>query len=378
MANTIEMLNTIRDNSSSEYQSRVPIASIENFSTIGQALTEYEPLYNEFLTNLINKIGKTYIEQKMFNNKLKPFKSGSITTGQDVEEIFIEMAKASGVYDPTGVNALARFGNPNVEVAYHRMNRQDEYAMSIADRDFKRNFRSPELFNTFMSGLLNSVYSGAEFDEWLWFKKVISTYGHEPTFTKTVDDAIDATKEYYTKDGDNYKPVAEPKVASIGGYYEDTSTTFGYFDYQVAPITSGETAKSFVKTIRKAVQDLAFPSTEYNMSKVKTWSNPEDLVLLVNKDVTAEVDVEVLAKAFNMGKTDIELPIITMDDFGQLPDTYGLILDTSFFSIWDVLSHTESQRNARGLFTNYFYHIHQIMSASRFKNAVRLKKTTGA
>ena len=379
MADTLAILNTIRDSASREYQERIPVASQTNFASVGQAISEYEPLYNEFLSNLINKIGKTYIEQKMFNNKLKRFKTGSISTGQDVEEMFIEMSKASGVYDSTGSNPLGRRTPPNVEVYYHRMNRQDEYCMTIGDRDFKRVFRSPELFNNFTGGLLNSIYSGAEYDEWIWFKKVLASYGHTPTYAITEDLAIDNTKQYFTQnaDGETYSPVVAPVLTNINTYYEDTSTTFGYYDYQVAPITTADTAKAFVKTLRKAVQDVSFANTKFNSSGVKTWSNPEGMSLLLNKDVVAEVDVEVLAKAFNMGKTDIEPNIITMDDFGSMPNTYGILIDNDFFKIFDVLSHTESQRNAQGLFTNYFYHVHQILSASTFKNAVRLVKKSG-
>ena len=99
-------------------------------------------------------------------------------------------------------------------------------------------------------------------------------------------------------------------------------------------------------------------------------------MLLVHKDVVAEVDVEVLAKAFNLGKTDIQVQVVVMDDFGSLADTYGLLVDKDWFRVYDTLSHMEPQRNAQGLFTNYFYHVHQTLSASRFKNAVRFTTAT--
>lgn len=330
MGYSIAILNNIRANASEEYQARIPEATQTNISTIGNALQTYTLQYNEFCNALVNKIGKTILETKLFENKLARFKSGSLTTQQDVEEIFIEMAKAEGSYDKTGANALGRRNPPDVKSLYHRMNRQDYYVVSIGDIDFVRVFRSEATLDSFISGLINSVYSGANYDEWVAMKNLLATYS-------------------------------------------------GYFDYEVPEIagTNAEaSAKTFVKTLRKAVNDLSFPSTEYNAAKVKTWSNPGDLVLLVNKDVVAEVDVEVLAKAFNMGKTDIQTEVIVMDDFGGLTDTYGILVDKDWFRVWDTLSHMEPQRNAQGLFTNYFYHVHQILSASRFKNAVRLVKAS--
>ena len=333
MGYSISVLNNIRANASDEYQARIPEATRENFATIGIALQTYTLLQNEFIDALVNKIGKTILETKLFDNKLARFKSGAMTSAQDVEEIFIEMASAEGRYDKTGPNPLGRRELPDVKTLYHRLNRQDYYAVSIGDVDFIRVFRSEETLDSFISGLINSIYSGANYDEWVAMKNLLAEYGEK------------------------------------------------YFDYEVPVIsaaTAAEDAKTFVKTLRKAVNDLSFASTEYNGAGVKTWSEPSNLVLLVNKDVVAEVDVEVLAKAFNMGKTDIETTVITMDDFGTLTDTYALLVDKDFFRIWDTLSHMEPQRNAQGLFTNYFYHVHQILSLSLFKNAVRFKAVAKA
>lgn len=326
MGYSVSILNNIRANASEEYQARIPEATQQNIASIGNALQTYTLLFNEFCNALVNKIGKTILEQKLFENKLAKYKSGSITTQQDVEEIFIEMAKAEGAYNPAGPNPLGRRNPPDIKVNYHRMNRQDVYVVSIGDIDFVRVFRSEATLDAFISGLINSVYSGANYDEWLAMKNLIGTYE-------------------------------------------------GYFDYQVEEIKAGseeKAAKGFVKTLRKAVNDLTVaPSTKYNAAGVNTWSEKKGLVLYVHKDVVAEVDVEVLAKAFNMGKTDIEVEIEVMDDFGPLTDTYAILADKDWLKVWDTLSHMEPQRNAQGLFTNYFYHVQQILSASRFKNAVR-------
>lgn len=335
MGYSIALLNNIRLNASEDYQSRIPEATQTNISSIGQAFETYTALYNEFNTALLNKIGRTKIEQKMFKNKLSRFKQGKVSP-HDVEEIFIEMAKAEGSYDKDGKNPLGRRENPDVKVIYHRENRKDYYAISVGDIDFVRVFRSEATLDTYISGLINSVYSADEYDEWLAMKNLLATY-------------------------------------------KNKSGECGYFDYEVTEAEDKKVfAKDFVKTLRKAVQDMSFASTDYNVAGVKTWSNASELVLLVHKDVLVEVDVEQLATAFNKSDTDMKVvpTIISMDDFGSLGDTYGLLLDKDWFRVYDTLIHMEPQRNAQGLFTNYFYHHHQILSASTFKNAVRFKKVT--
>lgn len=341
MAYSVDILNNIRMNASTEYKTRIPEATQTNISQIGQAFQTYNLLYNEFCEALVNKIGKTILIQKMFKNPLSRFKSGGVTSPHDIEEIFIEMAKAEGAYDPEGKNPLGRRAPSGVKVVYHRQNRQDYYAISIGEIDFVRVFRSESTLDVFIKGQINSVYSADEYDEYQAMKNVLATF----------------------KNAEGNAP--------------------GYFDYEVsdmgAATSKEEWAKEFVKAVRKAVKDAKFPSTLYNVARVKTWSKPSELVLLLNKDVTVEVDVERLASAFHQSETDVKVvpTIIDMDDFGSLTDTYGLLVDRDWFRIYDTLMTMRQQSpNAQGLFTNWFFHHHQILSASPFKTAMRFKKVT--
>ena len=364
MGYSIGVLNSIRANASEEYQNRIPEATQDNIATIGNALQQYTLLYNEFCDALVNKIGKTILESKLFENRLARFKSGTVMDQKDVEEIFIEMAKAEGPYDNEGENPLGRRAQPDVKVLYHRMNRRDVYAITIGDVDFLRVFKSEATLDSFISRLINSVYSGANYDEWLAMKNLVATY-------------------------DGYFEVECPEIYGNEGA-SGTRIDTGYEDMNAEPnMKLGENgntlndlfafrAKSFVKAVRKIAMDVSFPSTQFNKAGVMTWSNPSEMVLLINKDLLTEIDVEVLSKSFNMGKTDIQVEIVPMDDFGSLTDTMAVLVDKDWFRVYDTLSHFEPQRNAHGLFTNYFYHVHQILSASTFKNAIRFVGKTPA
>lgn len=338
MAYTIEMLNQIRANASQDYQNRIPEATRENFATIGQAFDTYKVLYNEFCDALLNRIGLTLFEEATFVNKLKPFKLGMLTSAQDVQEIFTSMAKAEGKYDPAGPNPLGRRAPADISVIYHRQNRQDYYCMTIGDIDFKRNFRSPEALDHFLSAQLNSIYTADEYDEWVMFKHLLATYSFKPE----------------------------------GG------TAKSYFEYECPTIDGAESVKAFIKTLKKAVQDMSFMSDKYNAAGVMRRTSPDNFALLINKDMMPEISVEVLMSAFNQEQADIKPTIITMDDFDELTmdasgrTTLGLLVEKDFARIWDTAVHSEQIRNPQGLFTNTFYHHHQILSLSPFKNAVRL------
>lgn len=326
----IDILNSIHTNASSEYADTIPVATQNNFSEIGTYLENYEALANEFHDALWNKIGKTVIETAMAKNRLERFKSGKAKP-LDIESIFVDMAKGAYTFDPEGKDVLARIKDDNVKAIYHRENRKDCYDMTIGDLDFSRVFRSEATFESFINSKFNALYARATQDEWVFMKNCLATYD-------------------------------------------------GYFDVIVNDITadnSPEMTKSFVKRLRKMIMRMSFNKREFNKMGAMQSSDANNLVLLINADILAELDVEVLSKAMNMGKTDIQIDIIPMDDFGTLENTYALLIDKDFYHAWDTLSKMEPQRNAKGLFTNWFYHIHQIHAISTFKNAVRFTTGTG-
>lgn len=327
MGTSLGIINNIRVNASEDYQKFIPEATTQNIAQVGNALMAYTPLFNEFCEALINKIGKTILEQTLFTNKLARFKAGTVLTGQDVEEIFVAMANAPEQYDPSGPNPLGRREPSDVQVLYHRMNRRNVYVISIGDMDFTRAFRSEPTLDAFIKAQIQSVYTRAEFDEWLLMKELFSTH------------------------------LVDLPTAKLSPEEE----------------TLASLAKAFVKSTRKLVQDMSFMSDKFNSAGVMTKTDPSKLVLFVNKDLLAEVDVEVLAKSFNMGKTDFETRVVSMDDFGTVEkQPLAILADEDWFKVFDVLSRMEPQRNAHGMFTNYFYHVWQILSVSRFKNAVAI------
>jgi hypothetical protein len=317
---TTTVLNTIRNSASTGYQDRIPSATRSNITSVGNAILTYTPDYNEF-TSLLGKIALSIVSSKMAMNPLAKFKKGLMPVGTTIEDIFVKMASANN-FDETGANPLGR-RLPDITAMYHRENRQDEYSVSISRVQVKGAFNTPNGIQNLLDEIVNSLYSGDNYDEFILMKELLADY-------------------------------------------EDN-----FFDYQVPAMTSEANTKEFIKTVRKAVNDCSFTNTLFNKAGVKTHCERQDLVLLVNKDVVSEVDVEVLAKAFNMGKTDFEPEVVVVDDFGTMTDTYGVLVDRNFFMVYDTVYETAEQFNAQGLFTNIFLHHHQILSLSQFKNAIR-------
>lgn len=351
MSLSVEILNQIRQTASAEYQNRVPVATKNNIAEIGRVFEMYDIEYNTFITALMHKIGKQFIETALFENKLKSFKAGSNYTMQDIEDIFVEgFRKAEGSYDveggvgENGIHPFKRREYQDTKVMFYRMNRQDKYVITIYKDDVIKAFTSEGKLSEFIAAQFNSLYSGAEWDEYTHMKELLA-------------EGIKA--------GDFYDyPVTE-----IG--------KTGQTDAQLA-----RACKDFIRTVKKAVKDVSYPSTNFNPAHVKTLTKKGNLVLFINKDIPSHLEVDLYSSIFGPGYADLGIEIVEVDDFGSdATGTYALLCDKQWFKVFDTKNEMTQLFNPDGLYTNYWLHIWQTLSYSKFKTAIRFGTTpitTGA
>ena len=111
-ADNAAIINKVRANASLEYQSRIPVVTQANLSKTFATLQAYQPMWNEFMDVLINRIGLTLFNQNSFTNRLKPLKSGAMNYGGMIQEIGANLLHAEA-YDPNDTNV---FGGEKADV----------------------------------------------------------------------------------------------------------------------------------------------------------------------------------------------------------------------------------------------------------------------
>lgn len=332
MANMTAILNTIRANASEMYQTRVPEATQTNLVDVGTAIMSYQASENEFLSALVNKIAMVIVRNKTFKNPLSVLKKGGVPLGRNIEEIYTNPATGT-TFDPTGAKLLERV-IPDTKAIYHSMNRQGMYKATISKAQLIHAFTSYSALEQLLNSIVNSIYSGDNLDEFMLMKELFAT-AIEGGKMKTV-------------------PVADP--------------------------TNAETAKAFVKAIRTVGQSMQFPTTAYNTyydinsekdaKPVVTWTPLENQVLILRNDVSVNVDVELLAQAFNVSYTDLQQRTLIVDGFGSEVNCGAVLCDESYVQVYDNLTQMESFHNGEGLYDNFIYHHWQTYSLSLFANAV--------
>ena len=104
-ANSVGILNAIRDNASAEYYQAVPQAqaTTESIRAVGEQILAFQPRMNEFVSALINRIARVVVTSKLYSNPLAFAKKGLLEYGETIEEIFVDIAKANA-YDWNSTN----------------------------------------------------------------------------------------------------------------------------------------------------------------------------------------------------------------------------------------------------------------------------------
>lgn len=347
-ASTIDIINVIRQNASYDYQQNVPeVATANDIPKVGEIIYGTPAFANQFINALVNRIAIVRVQSATFNNPYSILKKGYIEYGETVEDIFVSIAKAVDFnVEKAGKREFQRT-IPDVRSAFHVMNWRVMYPVTIQDEDLRQAFLSIEGVQNLIAKIVDSVYTAAEYDEFLLFKYLIIK-------------AISHGKMYPT---------------SIG--------------------TGADLSEAAVQ-FRGISNLLPFMSSEYNEVGVKTNTPKARQVIFMDAMFNAQFDVNVLASAFNMDKADFMgrlflidnwtdfdnerfdiiransdgIEEVTADELALLANVKAVILDDKWFQVYDNNNKFTEKYVASGLYWNYFYHTWKTVSNSPFANAV--------
>lgn len=343
----VTSLNALREmsvNGSSIYHQYIPIID-ENtsISTIAEPVLTVPAVANDFMSMLVNRIVYTQFETKYFRNPLQILEGDRIPLGYAGQEIYVNPAKGRK-YNVNDFAGLLQKYEADVKVQYMTLNSDLQYPVTVTRHDLKKAFTSWESLDRFIDQLSNSLYNGAYIGEYRYTKNLIGS------------------------------------AYSYGGVQVET----------VSEITDEASAKAFVKKVRNLFLNFQTPATSFNAwakvggegNPITTWSNPEDIVVILRNDVRTEIDVDVLASAFNMDKATLMGNILTVDNFDIIDDEgvkrfdgsniLGMIADKSWFKIKRQDMYLDEFYNANNRTWQYYLNITKMYQYSLFANAVVL------
>ena len=347
---SVDILNAIRNSATANYRDYVPTANPnqDSIREIGAIIMQFPALQNEFLSALVNRIGRVMITSKMYSNPWAIFKQGMLDFGETIEEIFVNIAKPFQ-YDPAVAESKVFAREiPDVRAAFHILNYQKFYKTTIQNEQLRQAFLSWQGITDLIAKIVDAMYTGANYDEFQTMKYLLA------------------------------KHILNGELYAV----------------QV-PTVSANNMKGVVSTIKGVSNNYEFMSNRYNLAGVANYSMKDDQFIIVNSNFDATMDVEVLAAAFNMDKANFMGHRVLVDSFGTLDldrldklfngdsgytrltdeelealdAVPAVLVDRNWFMIFDNLFNFTEQYNGEGLYWNYWYHVWKTFSVSPFANA---------
>lgn len=348
--NSVDVLNAIRNSASINYRDYVPIATADadSIRAIGATIMDYPALQNEFLNALVNRIGRVILTSKSYQNPWAMFKKGFLEFGETIEEVFTNLAKPFQFDPAVAENEIFKREIPDVRSAFHVLNYQKFYKATVSQEQLRMAFMSWDGVTSLISSIVESMYTAANYDEFITMKYLLCK-----------------------------------RMLSGEMYWANPSGT------QIP-------TKDIVKSLRNYSNLLTFLSADYNLAKVYNSTKKDDQYIIIPSSIMAEIDVDVLAAAFNMDKVEFMGHVVLVDSFSNLDTarlnelfkddpTYrefneleneslklvaAVLVDKDFFMIFDNLQNFTENYNGQGLYWNYFYHVWKTFSTSPYANAV--------
>lgn len=317
---------------------------------IGEAVMAYEARQNAFLNALVNRIAYTIVTSKRWQDPWAIFNQGRMDLGETVEEIFVNVAKPHS-YDPAvAEKEIFKRENPDVRAAFHTMNYQKFYKVSVSEEQLRAAFISWSGLTELVNYIVESLYNGMALDEWLVKKYMVS------------------------------------RGLLNGDFYAVT-----HKDLATAP---GDAITKY----RQLTNDMLLYKTKFNRAGVRTFTPINDQIIIVPNDVEAQLGVDVLASAFNLNQVDYignRLPVdsfefdaadverlgelfedddtykpFTGDEIAKLQKVSAIKIDRKWMMNFDNLETMRQDQNGQGLYHLWWLHAWRTFSTSPFANAV--------
>lgn len=327
-----------------DFQQRIPNPSQSGIKRTVDALFDPKnrPWLNQFMDILVNRIAYTYVHNKVFENPFNIFKREQLEYGTTVAEAALKFIKAHSYRDDWGdrvddIENLLKVHRPDGSVAYHTVNREDTYPISVNTMELRGAFNNEYGLNNLISAIMQLPTNSDNYDEYRIFLELISFYEQE----------------------------------------------HGFFKHQLSGAPSDEaTGKEFLQAVRSYAGKLRFPSSLYNaqtVTDIPVWINADEqdeLLLIVTPETQAVLDVQTLASVFNVELAEIKYRTLIVDTM-PVPDAVALLTTSDFFVCADYAYETTSFFNPQTLTENYYLHHIGMYSVSPFVPAILFTTAEG-
>lgn len=345
MASNVDITNLVASMGSTDLHTRIGTATEQNIGNIGTTILNYSVVKNEFLNVLVNKICGQIFMNKVYTNPLSFFEKEPVPYGSTLESVFTDLIQSKNFNENFGTNdvsSLIGVETPPSKTEYYSKNFAKKYKISVSDLQLRTAFLNPNGLQNLINQVLTVPTNSRNFDDFQLMKGLLANAStKEVTLATTYKTANDDVK-----------------------------------------------AKMLTKQTRAIVDRFGMMSKIFNIQGVYTFTNSQNIVIITTPEVSANLDVELLATAFNMEKAEMGRRIVKIDSFQKYNATTKayeadanvelMVIDEDYIQFRRTLQVSESFRNPDKLTTNVFTHNQGIGAICGFVNAVKILNSVRA
>lgn len=312
----------------------------------------YEPAFNDYYSYIVNKLTVQKIRMSSYDGKFGILKKNYSEYGTDGEITYINPAKSRPYSIELGDTLLNRHKSETI-TQYFRMNRQDQYPVTIPDILTNNAVLGWEQLDSLNTAQVNSLTDGNIADEEELVKRMMVDAANDNVLKKQVI-AYDATD-----------PAASSTL--LVKWLRYLNTEFPWISSKYNNWLAYATAQGMTD---------AFPA--------RVWCPSGEVVIFIRNDILVNTQVETLAGAFNMNMTDFVNIVVPVNEFAYTDKDgvehrndkcLAIIADQQSFSYGDNLRRSGTFNNAAGLYQNHYLTVMQTYFLDVVRNAVILEAT---
>lgn len=183
---------------------------------------------------------------------------------------------------------------PEAAVWFYELNRRDQYPISWTDDELRQAFVDDFGLNRFVAQIMETPRNSDNYDEMNIMLALIRHYEQNLGFYKVHLDAVPSDQT---------------------------------------------TAKTLLKALRATAGRMQFPSTQYNalnVTDIPAYANPQQMVLLIEPEYLASLDVDALSAVFQLDKADVPYRIIQVPSLG-IDGAVALLVSTDWYQVRDTM-----------------------------------------
>lgn len=297
----------------------------------GSAGSDYEPTTIAEYGEMIGKIAYSVIWENSTKDHLAVFDKMPINKGDTIEESVVKLAE-SLAYDKEGADALKREDTVKFAVRYFKNWTRAKFKKTVDISEIRKVLEEDKDVSDISAKIVSSMTEGDKQEKYENLRDLFA-WGRQ------------------SADGGTGAVLVNAQTVN----YDSTNSTIDY--------------KGTLVALKNAVSGMKFVNADFNSISLKRRTRPEDIYILMPYQLKNKLDVEELAGVFNLDKAELKQRIIETDTGVEGGSYYIYVVDKNAVLCFTRLYEMIDEKNADGLFWNYYLHVDRLYALSSLFDA---------